>query len=223
MRRPQESLSFSAQQVRDLAKLVSQGEGSQLEFKRKAAYPDKIVREMIAFANSRGGTLLVGVGDDGSLAGLKDPEGEAHVIRESLKKCSPPLRVTEEFIPIGNSRTVLSYLIPESLTKPHYQQFENDRHCFVRVNDQSIRASREMREIIRRERSRKDVKFHYGEHEDFLMKYLADHSTITLKEFIALRGVKKIYASRKFVLLVLADVLTIKPHEKGDIYSLAFR
>src|SRR5688572_2534511 len=102
MTRPQEAITFQARQVRELKKLVSQGEGTTLEFKRKAAYPDKIVREMIAFANAHGGTLLVGVSDDGGLAGLKHPEGESHVIQQSLRKCKPALPVTESLIPIGN-------------------------------------------------------------------------------------------------------------------------
>src|SRR5688572_4742840 len=106
MNRPQESQAYNPRQVQDLRKLVSRGENASLEFKRKAAYPDKIVREMIAFANTDGGTLLVGVGDDKSLAGLKYPEGESHVIREALKKCRPSLKFVEIFIPIGDARTI---------------------------------------------------------------------------------------------------------------------
>jgi hypothetical protein len=54
------------------------------------------------------------------------------------------------------------------------------------------------------------------------MEYLEENPSITLKKFIELRHVKRFYASKKLVLLVLADVLNITPHEKGDLYSLAF-
>ena len=221
MNRPQEN-GFNLRQVQDLKKLVDRGEGSGLEFKRKATYPEKIVREMIAFANSKGGVLLVGVADDRTIPGLKYAEGESHVVREALKKCSPPLPVKETFISIGNSRTVIRYDIRESDRKPHYLVNGEDRQAFVRVNDQSIRASRELREIVKREQRKKDIRFTYGEDEQFLMKYLEEHKTITLKKFVELRGVKKIYASKKLVLLVLADVLAITPHERGDEFSLAF-
>jgi len=222
MTRPQEAGSFQPQQVRDLKKLVAHGEGFCLEFKRKAAYPDKIVREMIAFANTKGGTLLVGIGDNGELAGLKHPEGESHVIQQSLNKCRPPLPVNETFIPIGNTRHVIQYQIDESPRKPHYFQSGEKKESYIRVNDQSIRASREVREIVRRSRRKKDIRFHYGEHEQQLIHYLDLHPTITLKEFVQLSGLKKFYASKKLVLLVLANVLTITPHEKGDLFSLAF-
>jgi len=223
MNRPQESVTYNARQVQDLKKLVLQGEGLTLEFKRKASYPEKIVREMIAFANTRGGVLLVGVGDDRTLPGLKHPEGESHVIREALKLCRPAIQFSETFIPIGNARTVIWYQIPESKKKPHYQMVDGERESYVRVNDQSIRASREIREIVKLAQYKKDIRFHYGEHEKFLMQYLEDNPFITLKKFIELRGVKRFYASRKLILLVLADVLRITPHEKGDQYSLAFR
>jgi hypothetical protein len=222
MNRPQESTPYNSRQVQDLRKLVAQGEGGNLEFKRKAAYPDKIVREMIAFANMRGGVLLLGVGDDGTLPGLKFPEDESHVINQALKNCSPPLPVRELFIPIGNGRTIIRYDIEESSKKPHYWQTGEIRECFVRINDQSIKASREMREIVKRGHLKKDIRFYYGEHEKFLMEYLDEHPFITLNKFIELRGLKRFYASKKLVLLVLADVLQITPHEKGDLYSVAF-
>jgi len=77
-------------------------------------------------------------------------------------------------------------------------------------------------EIIRRQQQKKDIKFWYAEHEKFLMEYLDKNTSITLAEFITLSGLKKFYASKKLVILVLADVLRITPNEKGDIYSLAF-
>lgn len=222
MNRPQESNAYNPRQVQDLKKLVAKGEGFQLEFKRKAAYPDKIVREMIAFANTKGGVLLLGVGDDLTLPGLKFPEDESHVVKEALKKCHPKLPVTEQFIPIGNARTIIRYDIHESENKPHYISIGEIKESYVRVNDQSIKASREMREIVKRARKKKDIKFHYGDQEKFLVQYLTENPTITLKKFIELSGLKKFYASKKLVLLVLADVLAITPHEKGDLYSLAF-
>ena len=222
MTRPQEAITFQPRQVRDLKKLVAAGESASLEFKRKASYPDKIVREMIAFANARGGTLLLGISDDGELAGLKHPEGESHVIQQALRKCRPAIPVTETLIPIGNSRYVIQYHIGESKNKPNFFLDGERKEAYIRVNDQSIKASRELREIVRRSQFKKDIRFHYGEHEKFLMHYLDVNPAITLKEFMHASGLRRFYASRKLVLLVLANVLQITPHEKGDRFSLAF-
>jgi predicted HTH transcriptional regulator len=221
--KPQENFPIDPRQIRQLKTLVSKGEGFHLEFKRKAAYPDKIVREMIAFANSKGGILLLGIGDDRTIPGLKHPEDESHVIKEALKRCRPALPIKETFIPIGTNRSVIQYEVSESNRKPHYFLTpEQSKESFVRVEDKSIKASREMREIAKRSQRNKDIRFHYGEYEKMLMQYLDQHHTITLKEFTELSGLKRFIASKKLILLVLADVLCITPHEKGDLFSIAF-
>jgi hypothetical protein len=220
----QESHPFQAQQYQQLKNLVAQGEGLTLEFKRKAAFPDKIVREMIAFANTKGGILLVGIGDDLSIPGLKYPEDESYVIRQALQKCTPPLSYTETFIPIGNARTVLQYVISESTVKPHGLLVGADRkESFVRVEDKSIKASREMRQIIRRLDLKHDVYFKYGDYEQLLMQYLDKHPSITLQTFMTISGLKKSQASSKLILLTVARVLKVTPHERGDLYSLVLR
>jgi predicted HTH transcriptional regulator len=224
MNKPHEAVSFNVQQIRDLRKLVAQGESLTLEFKRKASFPEKIVREMIALANTRGGVLLIGVDDDGKIPGLKYPDEESHVIRQALKKCKPALQYSELYIPVGNARTVLQYDIRESKNKPHQLTIDSQTaETYVRVNDQSIKASREMIEIVRRSNQKRDIQFRYGEYEKMLMIYLDNNPTITLAQFMQLTKLKRFYASRKLVLLVLADVLRITPHEKGDLFSLAFR
>ncbi len=224
MNKLQESVSYDPRHVQQLKKLVQQGEGLTLEFKRKATYPEKIIREMIAFANTKGGILLIGISDDRTIAGLKYPEDESYVITEALKKVRPALPVTETLIPIGNSKTVLQYTIAESKRKPHKRLLPNQvKEAYVRVADQSIKASREVQEIIQRSQRQKDIRFQYGDYEKLLMTYLDTHPSITLKEFMEVSGLKRYYASKKLILLVLADVLRVSPHEKGDLYSLAFR
>ena len=219
-----EALPSDPRQIQQLKRLVAQGEGSRLEFKRKAAVPEKIVQEMIAFANTKGGILLIGIGDDKSIPGLKYPEDDSYVIQQSLKRCKPPLPLTENAIPVAPNRTVLYYEIGESKRKPHYFiSQDKGKESFVRVDDKCIRASKEMLEISRRAAKNKDIRFHYGPHEDMLMKYLDKNRSITLKKFIEVSGLKRFIASRKLILLVLADVLRITPHEKGDIFSLAFQ
>lgn len=221
--RPLQAVAYNPQEVRLLRNLVAKGEGLALEFKRKAAHPEKIIREMIAFANTSGGVLLVGVGDDGSIPGLKYPDEESHVIAQALATIRPVLDIRETFISLGNSRVVLQYEVPESTNKPHYVLSTNQaKEYFVRVGDKSIKASREVRQIIKQKQKQRDIRFRYGDHEKFLMQYLEENKSITLKEFISASGLKRFYASNKLILLVLANVLSIMPHENGDRYTLAF-
>lgn len=77
-------------QLADIKRLASRGEGLTLEFKKKAAHPEKIVRELIALANTAGGILLVGVDDDGTVSGQKFIEDEVYVLEKAIKELIHP-------------------------------------------------------------------------------------------------------------------------------------
>ncbi|HLT81142.1 MAG TPA: ATP-binding protein [Cyclobacteriaceae bacterium] len=205
--------------LRELRQLVLHGEGLHLEFKKKATFPEKVVREMVAFANTEGGVLLVGIDDDGTITGLRHPEEEAYVIHQALASCRPLLNVQEETISLGNGRSVLRYDIAEGTRKPHVLLRDGMKEAFVRVGDESIRASREVREIVRRAQRKRNIHFRYGEHEKMLMQYLDTHEFITLKEYMTLGNLSRVQASRKLILLVLARVLFVTPHGSGDRYA----
>lgn len=219
--KPSVAVNAEALHLRELKKLAAEGEGLQLEFKRKAAYPEKIVRELIAFANTEGGTLLIGVDDDKSIPGVKYPDEEAHVVRESLTKhCKPPLAYHESVIGISENRFVVRFDVPPSTKRPHYLALEKgNRSAFVRVHDMSIKASIEMEEIVRRSKKKRDIHFTFGEQEKSLMEYLDNHHTVSLADYRKLSGLNRFQASRKLILLVLANVLKITASEKGDLYS----
>jgi predicted HTH transcriptional regulator len=221
MTRPLAAASVESTNLRELKKLVAEGEGIQLEFKRKAAHPEKIVRELIAFANTEGGTLLIGVDDNKTIPGLKHPEEEAHVVRESLSKyCRPLLAYNESAIAIPDNRYVVRFDVPPSSKRPHFLVLSKEpRTTFVRVLDMSIKASPEMEEIVRRSKKRNDIRFTFGEAEKKLMEYLVKQPVITLTEYQKFSGLNRFKASRKLILLVLANVLKIGASEKGDLYS----
>ena len=208
-------------ELRALTALVAHGEGLQLEFKRKAAFPDKIVKEMIAFANTTGGTILIGVDDDGVLQGLRYPDEEALVIRKAMNTfCRPSFGFDEKVIPLSLKKSILRYDIPVSDHRPHHFRISSRlRECYIRVRDMSIKASREMVEVVRRSKQKKNIQFTYGVHESFLMHHLDNHKHITLEEFQRQTGLDRFIASRKLVTLVLANVIRITPTEKGDVYS----
>jgi predicted HTH transcriptional regulator len=180
--------SAEGQNLFDIRKLVLEGEGQHLEFKRKAAHPEKIVREFIAFANTDGGTLLVGVDDDGSIPGVKYPEEEIHVITSALQQtCRPLLVYQESVLPISENRSVIRYDISPS-EKLHFLILGKTRETFVRA-------------------------------EKNLMNYFEQNPQITLSQYIKFSGLNRFRASRKLILLVLANVLKITASEKGDLYS----
>lgn len=206
---------------KQLRELVRQGENLHLEFKRRASSPDQIVREMIAFANTAGGILLVGVNDDGELSGVKYPDEESLVIKKAIVKYSRPhIAFTETVIRLSENKFVIQYEIPVSRKRPHFFRVSNRQSItYIRLRDMSMKASREMSEIVKRGKQGKNIQFTYGDHEAALMKFLERNGKITLSEFEILTGLNHDVAAEKLITLVLANVLKIIPTDKGDFYS----
>ena len=212
-------------ELRDLKRLVRDGEGIQLEFKLKTTHPDKIMREVVAFANTSGGTLLLGVADNGDLSGLKFPDEDSFVMEKGFARyIFPRVYYTKEEVMLENGRPVLAYHIKKSVdTLVYYNPTgkDEDRKVYVRNADRSIQASREVREILKERLKEKSYRFRYGEKENLLMKYLDQNQTITLSEFAKIAGISLKQASKTLVLLVLARVLRVFANEMEDKYLLA--
>ena len=210
-------------ELQALKDLVNHGEGQHLEFKKKASFPDKIVKEMVAFANSEGGHVLIGVDDDGKIAGLKFADEEKFVMEKAiLDHARPRIRYKSELIPVTKKRAVLSYTIFESKRKPAYFT-ENPLQpgkAYIRLDDRSIQASRELKEILKRRNSKRGLKIQYGDKERILMKHLEAHDFITVRAYSKVAGIPQKVASGTLVYLVLANVLDVMADEKEDRFSI---
>jgi predicted HTH transcriptional regulator len=215
---------FERPELKTLRQLVRQGEGQQLEFKLKSNHPDKIMKEVVAFANSDGGKLLIGVADDKELIGLKYPDEDEYIISKSIEKfIFPKINYRLEKIRLDNEKEVLIYDILASENKPHFLDLKgipDERKIFVRSDDKSIQASKEVKEILKGNKKDKNYKFAYGEKENMLIKYLDLNKEITLSKFSDLAQISKKIASRTLVLLVLAGVLKVNPNEFEDTFSM---
>ena len=103
----------------ELKILVKKGEGQHLEFKKKANHPDKIMKEVVAFANTDGGTLLVGVDDDGTLSGTRSIEGEAFIVEKAIKELTRPQVMYDVKILKINEKKALPFLTSMKVRKNH--------------------------------------------------------------------------------------------------------
>ena len=210
------------EEVKKVLRLIRGGESQFVEFKKKANHPEKIIREVVAFANSDGGHLFIGVNDDGTLAGLKYPEDEEFVLTKAINElCKPSIEFTVNLVQIREDIEILHYHIMESTQKPHFA-FLDKKHrygkAFVRSKDHSIQASYELRQILKRsDKSQEPIVFEEKTKE--LFQYFENHSGITLSEYAQLSGLNKKLASNKLIHLALSGALKIEPKEGGDIFT----
>jgi predicted HTH transcriptional regulator len=72
-----------------ITNLISQGEHQRLDFKFEISDSKKIARTLSAFANTDGGTLLIGVKDNGHIAGVRSEEEYYMIEAASEMYCQP--------------------------------------------------------------------------------------------------------------------------------------
>jgi predicted HTH transcriptional regulator len=210
-------------QLRQLRNLVKQGEGQRLEFKRKANHPEKIMREVCAFANSEGGILLVGVEDNGKIYGLKDYKGDEYVLGQAfIFNLSPQVEYHVEILEIDNNHSVLKYEIMPSYHKPiyHYEYPGSKPIAYVRNADKSIKASVEMLRILKSTNDPRGTNIVFGEKEKQLMQRIDEKKQTNVDDFAQYAGVNRRWASNLLVKFTRAGILSIFPNDKGDIYKL---
>ena len=103
----------------EILQLLQEGEGQHLEFKKSASSAKDIAKEICAFANSKGGTLIIGVAEDGTIIGVRDPRKAEEVITNALNhNLFPTLDVTIEKLDLRGSIVIVLF-VPEGQDKPY--------------------------------------------------------------------------------------------------------
>lgn len=103
----------------ELETLIQQGENAAVEFKALPLRPEALAREMVAFANSAGGTILLGVADDGTVLGIDGSDQlEEWVMNIARTAVIPALTVTYETLAINATRVAVVG-VPKGSDKPY--------------------------------------------------------------------------------------------------------
>ena len=128
----------------DLIELIRNGEDSTLEFKRDDIHNYDLAKELVAFLNLEGGTVLLGVEDDGQISGTSRGRLEEWVAELCRVKIEPPvvplLSWAREAEP---GRDVLAIGVTRGPDKPYACVHKGHKTYYIRVSNTSREASRE--------------------------------------------------------------------------------
>ncbi|MBA4317360.1 MAG: ATP-binding protein [Flavobacterium sp.] len=205
--------------------LIEKGECLNVEFKQRFSSHEKIAKEIIAFANTRGGFLFIGVDDDRSIYGISGEKADAGLVTETAEKyCVPPVKI-ELFNFEIEDKEILVVQIFESGMKPHrIQDYQteldlNTAVVYVRVNDKSVLAGKEMIKILQAQ-ARGTGLSHYviSKDEKIVFDYLDKNEKITVPELSKYGNLSNRRASRTLIKLVRANLLLIHQKENGENY-----
>ncbi len=211
--------SLSEMDYLDVKNLAQTGEGMYLEFKRTIPSAYKIAREIAAFANTKGGTLLIGVDDDKSLVGVMGYQEEEFLLDKAAQKlCKPAVDIKIEIVHFGD-RDLLVIKVPEVTDKPVYVKGDGEQIVFMREKDQNKVASKELIEIIKKRNSDEGITFEYGPEEQKLFRYLNEYGEITVKKFAQIVNITRERASATLVNLVAAEILNLTRKDNTDYFT----
>lgn len=204
----------------NIKKLIFEGEGVTLDFKKTITSCEKIARTMVSFANNKGGKLLIGVLDDGTIKGVKSEDEERYMItRAAHMFIRPALEPIFEEIYVDDKLVLVVDTLPSEL-KPHYALADDGKWwAYVRVKDKSVLASKIVLEVLKRSSNDQGVLIEYSDNEKTLLSYLAKTNRITIKECSELLKMGRRRTQRILVDLILSGLIRINTTEKEEYYT----
>jgi len=204
----------------NIKRMIIEGEGVTLDFKKTITSCEKIAKTLVAFANNKGGRLLIGVLDDGMIKGVKSEDEEKYMItRAATFFCRPALEPIFEEIYIDAKLVLVAGIEPSNL-KPHYSLGEDGKWwVYIRIKDKSMLASKIVVDVLKKSNNQDGVLIEYSSKEKALLEYLHLQDRITVKEYCGLLNLSRRRAQRILVNLVLSGVIRVHTTEKEEYYT----
>ena len=125
--------------------IIAGGENAKTEFKRddRTLRPERLAREIVAFANMNGGMIVIGVEDDGAVSGVTRPNLQAWLMDTVIGRFIDPQVVPDydEFVLDGKQIAVVT--VPAGSAKPYAVRHQERTDYYIRLGDTVQRAGRE--------------------------------------------------------------------------------
>lgn len=124
-----------------ISRLIEEGEHEHQDFKFAISDARKIARSISAFANNDGGRLLIGVKDNGAIAGVRNEEDIFVVEQAATMFCEPEVPIQVTAFAAGEGHIVLRVDITRATTRPvTVKELDGRRRAYYRVKDENIVA-----------------------------------------------------------------------------------
>jgi len=202
-----------------LRSTILQGEGEQLDFKNKISNANKIAKTLVAFANNKGGKLLIGVADNGHIIGVKNEDEERYVLEKAAIRCCKPavdIKFEEAYV---DDKLILIAEIPESELKPHYALGEDGRWwVYIRVKDKSILAGKVVVDVLKRSAKTDGVLITYTEKEQQLLNFLNEQQKVLLIDICRHLKLSRRKTQRLLVNMILAGIVKVDTTKEAEFY-----
>lgn len=204
-----------------LTKLILAGEHQQQDFKYCISDTRKIAKSLVAFANTDGGRLLIGVKDNGNIAGVRSEE-EYYMVESAAKIYSKPeidFSTQQHFI---EGKTVLEVIIEPSKNRPHFaKNAEGKWLAYFRQKDENKLANKIMIDVWKKLKRNDGIFLNYSETEKLLLDYLEKNETISQSAFSRKACITYRESERILSDFIVLGIIEFHYGEKNIRYALS--
>lgn len=203
-----------------LHRMISEGEHQEQDFKFCINDSRKIARSLVAFANTDGGRLLIGVKDNGNVAGVRSDE-EYYMVEAAAKLYSKPIINFETRQWHSEGKTVLEIFIPQSEERPHYAKDDTGKWlAYIRKEDENILASRILLEVWKRKKSPRGAFIRFSDDDRLLLNILNDTPILSLSKYARQARIPRRKAERILINLISVGVINLDTTNEGVRFRL---
>lgn len=165
-----------------IRRLVSEGEHCHQDFKFEISDARKIAHDLSAFANTEGGRLLVGVKDNGKIAGVRSEEEIYMIEAAATMYCQPQVELETQTYRV-EGKTILEIRIGETASKPVYAlDEENKPWAYIRIKDENILATPVHLKVWQHSKKDEGVLVEFTEREQRLLNALKEKESLSLNQ-----------------------------------------
>lgn len=191
-----------------IQQLIEEGEHEHQDFKFSISDARKIARSVSAFANNDGGRLLIGVKDNGNIAGVRNEE-DIYVVEQAAQMyCRPAQNVEFTAFKTEGGAIVIRAEIAKATHRPiQAQEPDGSWRTYYRVKDENIAAPDLMVRAWRKKESQKGALLSFSEAESALINHLEENEMTTIEEFMKIARISRHSAEEIIIKLYAVDVI----------------
>ncbi len=203
--------------------LIRSGEHQQLDFKFEISDSRKIAKTLVAFSNTDGGTLLIGVKDNGKIAGVRSEE-EFYMVQAAAGMYCKPEILFESKRWLVEGKTVLEVIIPKGADYPYFAQTEPNKWlAYIRVKDENILATAVHMKVWRNKTHNSGILMEYSGKVKKLMEYLEINPSISISKFCRTAFLPKSAAENILADLIYFGLIEAVYQDNRFVYRLKSR
>jgi len=200
---------------KDLEKWLRFGEGPQIDFKHTVNNLNKIARSIAAFANSKGGYLIIGIDDNKDILGVEIEAEKYQLNKATTNYCRPVIKLNYHILNYKAAPLLIAE-VPESTSKPHFILSENgDEKLYIRVQDNCIIADELFKKHLLSGSLNNAMQnsFVYEKVKQQVITTFKEYGIIDINTYAQISGLDNQQATRRLLDMVLSGVL-LKENDK---------